>query len=1059
MKKAAIIVVLLVVLAVGSVFVLPLALSSDGMRAALARQLSEAAGAEIAFNGPIRFSVVPDFGIVIEDMVYTTGDGAVSMTAARSVASVAPLSLFSNQVRITGIALESPRVVLGEATVQAPPQPAEAGGGDVFEMLAGFLERLSIDQVVVSDGEVAQSRGETVTEIASGVALRLAVPGIDQPASLDVSGVMDGQKMELAADIGSLRNLLGRQPADFSLSTRMERPPHPLLAALSTSGKIQLAEDGGYHISGGEVSSGGQKMRLDASYVPGERPYVMAKVAAGSLDYSDFQPAPSAGSPAGGEAAGQGGAPDLAALRGIDADIELRADALKAGEAVAQDVVITAQLRNGQLTSNVNSGQIAGGGIAAGLVMDVNGEVPQSSGSLKVSAIDLQQLLALAGQSAPVSGRLSSDLQYAFFGLDAEAIRNSVNLRGTVSIDGGRAQVPQLAALGADMVEALEASVQIEDVRQPLSLTGTAQWKGEAFGFATSLALADLLWGQAGTVSLDFKSQLLDARFSGNVDPQGTIAGEANVTAASLSRALGWLGQATGTPLGRFSFSGGLSASSAQLAMSDATIGLDDMTARGSASISMAGKPKITAALAVDRLDFGRLTGGGETNAAAAGSGPAPIDLAMLRLFDADIRLEATEIGYGEVKAGPATAVLSVAGGVAELSVPQAGFYGGAVTAKVTANGSGEVPSIALVAAMDDVEALPLLTTAAGFQHIEGKLKASVEVSGSGANTDAFTRSLTGPVNVVFSNGALRGIDVVGLVRNVQSLIGAGYAANSEAKTEFTELAIGADIRNGVATFPDIRLLGPAVRMSGQGTVDLVAQTIDMRLDPRVVASLDGQGGTFDVSGLGMPIIINGPLTQPSIYPDLSNILADPGRALQAMSQLSGGIGELANGASGALGGLGAALGGGDPGAAADGVMTNLLGQLAGGQTGDAGNAGQPAGQDIFNSLLGGTLGSQAPAGASVADPGQQTVETPVAQPPVEAAPTNIPLPRPDPRGPAPALPAAESVPVAEPAPATEPAPAAGAVEQMPVDAGAQPPAPEGDPLDLINSIIQQTGI
>ncbi|WP_165603135.1 AsmA family protein [Devosia elaeis] len=1049
MKKAAIIVAVLAVLAVGSVFLLPLALSSDGMRAALARQLSEAAGAEIAFNGPIRFSVVPDFGIVIEDMAYRTGDGAVSVTAARSVASVAPLSLFSSQIRITGIELESPRVVLGTvaASPQAP-QPAGTASGDVFEMLAGFLERLSIDQVVISNGAVAQSRDGAVTEIAGDVALQLAVPGIDRPASLAVSGVMDGQRLELAADIGSLRDLLGRQPADFSLSTRMEHPPHPLLAELSTSGRIQLAEDGGYHVSGGEVASGGQTMRLDASYVPGERPYVMAKVVAGNLDYSDFQPA----SAAEGEAGAGGGTPDLSALRGIDADIELRADALRAGEAQAQDVVLAAQLRDGRLSSSVTSGQIAGGSMAAGLVMDVNGDVPQSSGSLGASAIDLQQVLALAGQSAPVSGKLSSDLQYAFRGLDAEAIRNSLNLRGTVSIGEGRAQVPQLAALGTDVVEALEAGVEIENVLEPLSLSGTARWNGENFGFASSLALSDLLWGQAGIVSLDFKSQVLDARFSGTVDPQGSIAGKADVSAASLSRALGWLGQATGTPLGRFSFSGGLSAGSAQLAMSEATIGLDDMTARGSASIALTGKPRITAALAVDRLDFGALTGGGQGGAAAAGSGPAPIDLAMLRLFDADIRLDATEIGYGEVKAGPATAVLSVAGGVAELSVPQAGFYDGAVTAKVTANGAGDVPAIALVAAMDGVEALPLLTTAAGFQHIEGKLKASVEVSGSGADTDAFTRSLTGPVNVVFSNGALRGIDVAGLVRNVQSLIGGSYAANSEAKTEFTELSIGADIRNGVATFPDIRLLGPLVRMGGQGTVDLTARTIDMRLDPRVVASLDGQGGAFDVSGLGMPIVIDGPLAAPRIYPDLTNLLADPNRALQAMSQLGGGIGELANGASGALGGLGAALGD-DPSAAADGVMTNLLGQLAGGQAGNGGNGTQPTGQDLFNSLLGGALGTQAPTLAAPPSQDQQpVVEAPATPPPVQTVPANLPLPRPDPRGPAPAMPVTQPAPVTEPAP--EPAP------DMPaVDEWVPEPAAEENPLDLINSLIQQSGL
>src|SRR5690606_23673402 len=98
------------------------------------RQLSEASGAEIAFNGPIRFSVVPDFGIVIEDMAYRTGDGAVAVTAARSVASVAPLSLFSSQIRITGIELEGPRVVLAAVAAQEAPQPAETASGDVFEM-------------------------------------------------------------------------------------------------------------------------------------------------------------------------------------------------------------------------------------------------------------------------------------------------------------------------------------------------------------------------------------------------------------------------------------------------------------------------------------------------------------------------------------------------------------------------------------------------------------------------------------------------------------------------------------------------------------------------------------------------------------------------------------------------------------------------------------------------------------------------------------------------------------------------------------------------------------
>src|SRR5690606_5433443 len=106
-------------------------------------------------------------------------------------------------------------------------------------------------------------------------------------------------------------------------------------------------------ITDGEVNSGGQKMRLDVSYAPGDRPFVMARIVAGVLDYSDFQPAATGDVAAVDEAAGASGELDLSALRGVDADIELRAEALQAGDAVARDVVIAARLTNGVLNSSV----------------------------------------------------------------------------------------------------------------------------------------------------------------------------------------------------------------------------------------------------------------------------------------------------------------------------------------------------------------------------------------------------------------------------------------------------------------------------------------------------------------------------------------------------------------------------------------------------------------------------------------------------------------------------------------------------------------------------------
>jgi AsmA protein len=57
---------------------------------------------------------------------------------------------------------------------------------------------------------------------------------------------------------------------------------------------------------------------------------------------------------------------------------------------------------------------------------------------------------------------------------------------------------------------------------------------------------------------------------------------------------------------------------------------------------------------------------------------------------------------------------------------------------------------------------------------------------------------------------------------------------------------------------------GPLVRMNGSGKMDLADQTLDVRLNPRVVASLAGQGGDVAVKGIGVPIVVDGSLSAPA---------------------------------------------------------------------------------------------------------------------------------------------------------------------------------------------------
>ena len=96
--------------------------------------------------------------------------------------------------------------------------------------------------------------------------------------------------------------------------------------------------------------------------------------------------------------------------------------------------------------------------------------------------------------------------------------------------------------------------------------------------------------------------------------------------------------------------------------------------------------------------------------------------------------------------------------------------------------------------------------------------------------------------------------------------------------------------------------------MAGAGIVDLPSRTLKFRVDPQVVASLEGQGGKADLAGLGVPVIIAGPWAKPSIYPDIEGILQNPQAAYEQLNKLTGGLVALKGG--GALGSTGSIAGG-----------------------------------------------------------------------------------------------------------------------------------------------------
>jgi len=153
----------------------------------------------------------------------------------------------------------------------------------------------------------------------------------------------------------------------------------------------------------------------------------------------------------------------------------------------------------------------------------------------------------------------------------------------------------------------------------------------------------------------------------------------------------------------------------------------------------------------------------------------------------------------------------------------------------------------------------------------------------------------------------------------------------------------------------------------GTGAIDLPAQTLNFRVDPRVVASIEGQGGDKDLEGLGVPVAINGPWTQPLIYPDIAGILENPQAAYERLRKLGGGLVKLPSADA-----LGATLGN-------TGGIAGLLKGNAGGSIEDLIQADQGTQQTGLAKGLGQLLGAGQPnaAAPAVAVPAAPQTEAP----------------------------------------------------------------------------------
>ncbi|MBC7102143.1 MAG: AsmA family protein [Parvibaculum sp.] len=459
---------------------------------------------------------------------------------------------------------------------------------------------------------------------------------------------------------------------------------------------------------------------------------------------------------------------------------------------------------------------------------------------------------------------------------------------GEVSIQNGSATYRNAQSGASYAMESVNIDLAMPGLDEPFVADGSLVWNGDEIDIDLKAARPRAFTeGGETPVTLAVSAPKLTTSYEGTLKLIGGLAfsGAVDLDVSSVRDLAAWTGNAmpAGEGFGPLAISGKASGTDNLYRFSGAKIAFDGMNATGDLSVGTGGaRPNIKGELTVDRIDVNAyLADGGESSGTGGDSGAsgdegwstAPIDLSGLKAADADFTFSAGEILFQKLKIGESALKLKLANGVLNASLARLALYEGQGSGALTVNGAGTTPQVKANFALAGLSAAPFLTDAADFKRLEGKTAIDIAVTAAGRSQRDMISALNGNGSVKFANGKIKGINLAQLTRTVLSAATTGWQSGGTQDTDFSELGGTFTIVNGILKNDDLKLLSPLIRVTGAGTADMSKKTLDYRVEPKLAATLEGQGGSSEAKGIEVPVLITGSWSNPRFAPDLKSMI------------------------------------------------------------------------------------------------------------------------------------------------------------------------------------------
>jgi AsmA protein len=508
----------------------------------------------------------------------------------------------------------------------------------------------------------------------------------------------------------------------------------------------------------------------------------------------------------------------------------------------------------------------------ARILLDI---MPLLTGQIRPERIDLDQPeLLIADGAFPDASPLGALVLQ--LGTDSR--------RAKLRVSGGRLLVGQGEAVET-LLRQVDGDISWRGGRN-LRVEGSADWRGEHLDGKLRLSeLAALAQGQAGRARLSVSGTPFDLKFDGTAKFAGApvAEGDVNISSARLRDLLSWLDIEAPTQggFGPFSLQAHTLLEPGSAVVGDARIELDGNRSEGGFTVRRElGRIAVQGSFASGTLDlspYGRL----------AISGPdgrewsrTPIDLAMLKTLDLDLRLSAGEVRAGDSSIDGVAASALLRGGRLALTVGEAEAWNGTfrASANIAAVPTGAEVRVELAGTDVDLEAS--LGDLFQLERLQGTGTFHVALGGTGVSVSEIAGKLSGALTLNAAPGAILGIDVARVLGRLESrpLSGAGAGSLRGGRTPFDMLEGKATVAEGVAHIDALTVESTDVRIAVGGDISIGRRDLDLKGTASLVPTA-AVVGVASPAVFELPFVAQGPWDSPFLLPDPQALIRRSGAA------------------------------------------------------------------------------------------------------------------------------------------------------------------------------------